>query len=90
MNKSQVVDSIAAKTGLKKSQAEAALAAFVATVEEALKSEEKVQLVGFGTFAVKTRGARKGINPQTKKAIDIPASKYPAFTVGKAFKDSIQ
>ena len=90
MNKTELVASVAEKAGLTKKQADAAVAAVIASVEESLKKGEKVALVGFGTFEVKTRAARKGRNPATGKAIKIAASKAPAFKAGKAFKDSIQ
>ena len=87
MNKTELVESIAEKAGLTKKDAEAAVSAFVATVEEALKEGDKVSLVGFGTFAVKERAARIGHNPQTGKEIEIAAAKIPTFKAGKAFKD---
>ncbi len=59
------------------------------SVEEALKGGDKVSLVGFGTFEVRSRAARKGLNPQTKKEISIPASRVPAFKAGKQLKDSV-
>ena len=89
MNKTQLVEAVAAKTELKKKDAEAAVNAVIAAIEDALKAGDKVQLVGFGTFEVKERGARTGRNPQTGEAIEIAASKHPAFTAGKAFKDAI-
>ena len=89
MNKTELIESIAGESGLKKKDAEAALTAFVNAVEGALAKGEKVQLVGFGTFETKTRGAREGRNPKTGETIKIAASKYPAFTAGKAFKDSV-
>ena len=69
--------------------AEENLDAFIDVITEALKNGEKVQLVGFGTFETKTRAARKGINPQTKEEIKIPASTVPGFKAGKALKDAI-
>ena len=90
MNKIELVDSIAEKTGLKKKDAEAALKAFIETVEETLKKDDKVQLVGFGTFAAKKRAARSGVNPRTGKKIKIAACKYPTFTAGRAFKDIVK
>ena len=74
---------------LTKKAAETALDAFVTSVEEALKKGEKVQLVGFGTFEVRERAARKGRNPQTKAEIKIPASKAPVFKAGKALKELV-
>ena len=89
MNKAELIAAIAAKTGETKKSAETALDAFVTSVEEALKKGEKVQLVGFGTFEVRERAARKGRNPQTKEEIRIPASKAPVFKAGKALKDLV-
>ncbi len=89
MNKTELVAAVAEKAGLTKKDAEAAVAAFTASVESALKAGEKVQLVGFGTFEVRERSARQGRNPQTGKSVTIPASKVPAFKAGKAFKDAI-
>jgi len=88
MNKADLVSMIAAKSNLTKKDSESALNAFVETVEAALKKGEKIQLVGFGTFEVRTRAARTGINPRTKETIKIPASKAPVFKAGKALKDS--
>ena len=89
MNKTDLVSAIAAKSGLSKKNSEAALNAFIATVEETLKAEEKVVLVGFGTFEVRQRAERKWRNPQTKKEIIIPASKAPVFKAGKGLKDIV-
>ena len=89
MNKSDLVAAIAAKTGDTKKSAEETLNAFVDVVTEALVKGEKVQLVGFGSFEVRKRAARKGRNPQTKEEIKIPASKAPVFKAGKALKDLV-
>lgn len=89
MNKAQLIAKIAEESKLTKKAAETALDAFVTSVEEALKAGEKVQLVGFGTFEVRQRAARKGRNPQTKEVIKIPASKAPVFKAGKALKDLV-
>ena len=88
MNKADLVSMIAAKSNLTKKDSESALNAFVETVQTALKKGEKIQLVGFGTFEVRSRAARTGINPRTKEAIKIPATKAPVFKAGKALKDS--
>ncbi|MGC8768233.1 HU family DNA-binding protein [Calditerrivibrio sp.] len=90
MNKKDLIEKIAAKAGLKKVEAEKALEAFEEAVVEALKSGDKVTLVGFGTFSVYERKARTGRNPQTGKEIKIPAKKAPKFTPGKLFKDSVK
>jgi len=89
MNKTDLVNTIAAKSGLNKKNSEAALNAFISSVEEALAKGEKVVLVGFGTFEVRKRAARKGRNPQTKKEITIPASNAPVFKAGKGLKDIV-
>jgi len=89
MNKTELVNSIAAKSGLNKKNSEAALNAFIESVEEALKNGDKVVLVGFGTFEVRKRAARKGRNPQTKEEITIPASNAPVFKAGKGLKDKV-
>ena len=89
MNKTELIEVVAKEAGLKKKDAEAAVAAFVNAVETALAKGEKVQLVGFGTFETKARGEREGRNPKTGETIKIAASKYPAFTAGKAFKDAV-
>lgn len=90
MNKAELIQAVAAKSGLAKKDAEVAVAAVVEAITDALKAGEKVALVGFGTFAVKARAARTGKNPQTGEAIEIAACKVPAFAAGKALKDAIQ
>ncbi len=89
MNKTELVEKIAAGAGLSKVDAKKALDATVAAIKDALVAGDKVALVGFGTFEVRERAERKGRNPQTNKEIIIPASKVPAFKVGKALKDAI-
>ena len=89
MNKADLIAKIAEDADLSKKSAEAALNAFVDAVEGALKKGDKVQLVGFGSFEVRKRAARKGRNPQTKEEIKIPASKAPVFRAGKALKDLV-
>ena len=89
MNKSQLIDAVAQNSGLKKKDAEAAVNALTATIAEALKNGEKVQLVGFGTFEVKTRGERTGRNPKTGETITVAASKQPSFSASKALKDQL-
>ena len=90
MNKTGLVNEIAAKAQLNKVDAKKALEATLETIAEALKNEDKVQLIGFGTFEVRHRAARKGRNPQTGAEIEIPASKVPAFKPGKALKDAVK
>ena len=85
MNKAELVAAVAAKTGETKKSAEESVNAFVEVVTNALTNGDKVQLVGFGSFEVRKRAARKGRNPQTKEEIKIPASKAPVFKAGKAF-----
>ncbi len=89
MNKADLVVAIAAKTGLKKADAEKAVKAFSDIVTEELIKGEKVQLVGFGTFEVSERPAREGRNPQTGETMTISASKAPKFKAGKALKDAL-
>ena len=89
MNKTELIDAIAKKAEISKKDAEKALKAFTETVTAQLKKGDKVTLVGFGTFEVVERAARKGINPRTKESIKIKASKAPKFKAGKALKDAI-
>ena len=89
MNKAELIAAIAAKTGDTKKGAEASVNAFVDVITEALVEGDKVQLVGFGSFEVRKRAARKGRNPRTKEEIKIPASKAPVFKAGKALKDLV-
>ena len=89
MNKTQLIDVVAAKTDLKKKDAEAAVAAVLDAVAEALAAGDKVQLLGFGTFEVKERAARTGRNPATGAEIKIPACKYPAFSAGAKLKEKV-
>ncbi len=89
MNKTELVASVAEKAGLTKKDSEKAVNAVLAAVSESLQKGEKVQLVGFGTFEVRERKARKAQNPQTKKEITIPATKVPAFKAGKGLKEVV-
>jgi len=89
MNKAELIAAVAAKTGLSKKDSERAVNATFQAVEETIETGEKVQLVGFGVFDVKTREARVGRNPKTKQEIKIPASRVPVFKAGKAFKDAV-
>lgn len=89
MNKTELVAAVAERAELSKKDAEAAVNAFVDAVTDALKDGDKVQLVGFGSFEVKTRAARTGIKPGTQETIEIPAAKVPAFKAGKALKDAV-
>lgn len=89
MYKEDLVKKIAEKSGLTKKDSESALTAMLKSIEKALSKKEKVLLVGFGTFQVKNRAKRKGINPITKEEITIPAKKAPVFTAGKALKATV-
>ena len=88
-NKNDLVAKVADKAGLSKKNAESAVNAVIEAVADSLKSGEKVSVVGFGTFEVRERAARKGRNPQTGKEISIPASRTPAFKAGKTLKDLV-
>ena len=89
MNKTELVEAMAKKTSETKKATEEALNALIETITEALASGDKIQLVGFGTFEVIHRAARKGKNPQTGEELKIPASKAPKFKAGKALKDIV-
>ena len=91
MNKAELIAAVAEKTGFIKKDAEAAVNATMTAIEEALKKDEKVQLIGFGTFEVRSRKARTGRNPRKPgETIDIAASKAPVFKAGKALKDRVK
>lgn len=89
MNKSELIAQVAEKTGLTKRAAGDSVEAVLSAIQEALQKGEKVTLVGFGTFEVRNRAARKGVNPATGATIDIPESKVPAFKAGKALKEAV-
>ncbi|MEM1437209.1 MAG: HU family DNA-binding protein [Pseudomonadota bacterium] len=89
MNKSELIDHIAEAADLSKASATRALDAALEGITHSLQQQEPVALVGFGTFLVRERAARKGRNPQTKQEIDIPAASVPAFKPGKALKDAL-
>lgn len=89
MNKTELVAAMAGKAELSKKDTEAALKAFIDVVTEELKKGGNVQLVGFGNFEVVERAARSGINPLTKKPMNIPASKAPKFKAGKGLKETV-
>lgn len=89
MNKGELIDAIASKTQTSKKEADAVLTATIDAIMEAVANGEKVTLVGFGTFEPRARAARDGRNPQTGKAIKIPATTVPAFSAGKQFKDMV-
>ncbi len=89
MNKTELVNAVAAK-GLSKKDADAAVKAVFESITEALKNGEKVQLIGFGTFEVRERAEREGRNPSTGAAIKVAATKVPAFKAGQALKDAVK
>ena len=89
MNKTELVSAIADESGLSKKDAEKALKAFTSVVEDELKTGEKIQLVGFGTFEVSERAARTGKNPRTGEEIEIAAARTPKFKAGRALKDAL-
>ena len=88
MNKSELMEAVAQKADISKKDAEASMNAFVNVISETLTAGDKVQWTGFGTFELRERAARKGVNPATGQQIDIAASNAPAFKPGKSFKDS--
>lgn len=89
MNKTELIEAVAASADLPKAAAGRALDAMVEAITDALKEQEQVVLVGFGTFSVKDRAARTGRNPQTGETIQIAAAKVPGFKAGKALKDAV-
>lgn len=89
MTKAELINEVALKAGLSKKDSEKSVNAVVEAITEALAKGDKVSLVGFGTFEVKERSERKGINPRTKEEITIAASKLPAFKAGKGLKDAV-
>ena len=89
MNKNDVIDAVAERTGLAKSDAARAVEAVISTVTEALQKGDAVALSGFGNFVAKSRAARTGRNPRTGEAIAIPASRVTSFKAGKALKDAV-
>ncbi|MBQ1460306.1 MAG: HU family DNA-binding protein [Oscillospiraceae bacterium] len=89
MNKTELIAAVAERTGMSKKDTEAVIAATVNTITAALADEEKVQLVGFGSFEVKKRAERTGLNPRTQKPVKIAATKVPVFKAGKALKDAV-
>ena len=89
MNKAELINVVAEKAGLSKKDSEQAVTALIDTITAELVAGEKVSLVGFGNFDVKTREARTGRNPKTKEEIQIPATRIPQFKAGKALKDAV-
>lgn len=89
MNKTDLIASVAERSGLSKKDSEKAVAAVIDSIIEAVKEDDKVQLIGFGTFELRSRSERAGRDPRTNKPITIPACKVPAFKAGKGFKDAV-
>ena len=89
MNKTELINAVAAKAEISKKDAEKALAAVLGSIEDALKAGDKVQLIGFGTFEVKATAEREGRNPKTGETIKIAASKKPVFSASKVLKDEV-
>lgn len=90
MNKAELIEKVAGKVGITKKEVGNVVDAFIKTVSNSLSKGQKIALVGFGTFQVMERKARKGVNPQTRKAITIPAKKAPKFVPGKSLKDAVK
>lgn len=89
MNKAELIANVAEKTELTKKDSEKAVSALLSAIEETLAKGDKVQLVGFGTFEIRDRAARKGRNPQTGEEINIEAARVPVFKAGKALRDAV-
>ena len=89
MNKNDLIDAVAERTSLAKSDAARAVEAVLGSITDTLQKGDAVTLSGFGTFVIKTRAARTGRNPRTGEPLDIPASKVPSFKAGKGFKDAV-
>jgi len=90
MNKAELVEEVAGKVGLTKKEAGNVIDAITSTITDSLAREEKVTLVGFGTFQVAKRKARRGVNPQTRESINIPAKKVPKFVPGKSLREKVK
>lgn len=90
INKSELTKEVAAKTEFKQNEAEKVIDALIGSIKDNLAKGEKVQIIGFGSFEVRNRAARKGRNPQTGETLTIPATKVPAFKPGKALKDAVK
>ncbi len=90
MTKAELITAVAERSELSKKDSEKALAAMIDAITDALKAGEKVSLVGFGTFEIRPRKERNGINPITKQPMKIAASKVPAFSAGKALRDAVK
>ena len=90
MNKTELINAVAAKAEISKKDADKAVAAVIASIEEALVAGDQVQLIGFGSFEVKERAARTGHNPKTGEAIEIADAKLPSFKAGAALKNAVK
>ena len=90
MNKTELIERVADEAGTTKAEAQKHFEAFTATVTEALKGGEEIRITGFGKFGARERAAREGVNPQSGEKMQIPASRVPSFSAGKALKDSIR
>ena len=90
MNKTELIQAVTEKADVSKKEATKIVEATFESITEALQNGEKIQLIGFGTFEVRERAARKGRNPRTKEDIEIPSSRVPAFKAGKALKDAVK
>jgi len=90
MNKAELVEEVANQTGLKKRTSREVVDAVISTITDSLAREEKVTLVGFGTFQVMERKARRGVNPQTRETIQIPTKKVPKFRAGKSLREAVK
>lgn len=90
MNKAELIEQVASQTGLAKRTCGKAVDALVSAISDCLARGEKVTLVGFGTFRVRSRKARRGVNPQTRESINIPAKKVPKFGPGKNLKNKVE
>ncbi|MEH1997147.1 HU family DNA-binding protein [Nostoc sp.] len=89
MNKGELVDAVAAKTNITKKQTDEIISAFLSVVIEAVANGEKITLVGFGSFERRDRSEREGRNPKTQETMTIPATRVPAFSAGKQFKEKV-
>lgn len=89
MNKAELISAVAQKTGLSRKGSEKAVCAVFDTIAENLRNDEKVQIVGFGAFEVKSRAAHIGRNPRTKEEVRIPATRVPSFKAGKVLKEAV-
>jgi DNA-binding protein HU-beta len=89
MNKGELVDAVAAKTNVTKKQADEVISAFLSVITEAVANGEKITLVGFGSFERRERLEREGRNPKTQETMTIPATRVPAFSAGKQFKEKV-